>query len=298
MPVETHPRTRDLDAYLHQALNCNDHNEIKQHLATCEKCWQKWNRYRWDAASTTALYDDLKRFLGADFQPYFDSSHALAAEWDAANPRTPADVAAFFRASTSYLYNLVIWQASGHRPRYLSEALPALREYGVKSIVDFGCGVGNDAIPLQQQGFDVTGCDFTSPSTDFLRWRSRNTITVIEPEQIDAHPLPDALWLIDTIDHLDDIDATLGAILLRVKVLITENFSDHDNAHSSKRFHHRRPYTQISACFKEYELELDSARSNSTVMVWRRNECSGAGHIGDLDPALVAGGTTPVRFRS
>jgi hypothetical protein len=270
MPGEAHLRTRDLDAYLHRTLNPDDHSKFKQHLASCETCWQNWNRHRWDAASTTPLYNDLKRFLGADFAPYFDSSRALAAEWDAANQCTPADVKAFFRASTSYLYNLVIWEASGHRPRYLTEALSTLKEFGVKTIVDFGCGIGNDTIPLQHEGFDVTGCDFSSPSTDFLRWRSRKTVTIIEPAQIDAHPLPDALWLIDTIDHLDNIDATLGATLRRVNVLVTENLAESQHGHSRKGFHIRRPYDQISAYLRQCGLTPSLTTSRSAVAIWGR----------------------------
>lgn len=96
---------------------------------------EHWNRFRWDQARSTSLHDDLAEFLGDDFRPYFDSSRALAQEWDIANPRTDVEIRDFFRASTSYLYNLVIWEASGNRPDYLTAALPILHRFQPRNIV-------------------------------------------------------------------------------------------------------------------------------------------------------------------
>jgi hypothetical protein len=86
-----------------------------------------------------------------DFRLYFDSSRALAAEWDTANPRTNHDIVQFFRASTSYLYNLAIWEASGNRPHYLAHPLPILASHGTRTVLDYGCGIGSDTFPTPQR---------------------------------------------------------------------------------------------------------------------------------------------------
>ncbi|MGH3898066.1 MAG: hypothetical protein ACRDTA_07370 [Pseudonocardiaceae bacterium] len=119
MAIPAHLPTTVLDGYLHHTLPSTDHQQIRAHLDCCEPCWQAWNRHRWDAARPSDLYAQLAEFLGADFRPYFDSSRALAAEWDAVNPHTDHDIAQFFRTSTDYLYNLAIWDASGNRPQAL-----------------------------------------------------------------------------------------------------------------------------------------------------------------------------------
>lgn len=258
-----------LDGYLHHTLPQGHQQQVRAHLDTCGPCWNAWNRHRWDAAATSPVYAQLVAFLGADFRRYFDSSRALAAEWDAANPRTEQEIAQFFRASTSYLYNLAIWEASGNRPPYVSQALPTLARRGVRTVLDYGCGIGSDTIPLRDSGFDVLGCDFRSPSTAFLRWRSHDTIAVIEPGEIDSVTAPDALWVIDTLDHLVDIEASLGSVLPAVALMITENLAV-NRGHGRQRFHIRRPFAELAALFANFGLAPNEETSTGTVMFWER----------------------------
>ncbi|MGH3913781.1 MAG: methyltransferase domain-containing protein [Pseudonocardiaceae bacterium] len=269
MTGPTHLSSSVLEEYLHHTLPPSHHQQVRAHLDTCEPCWQAWNRYRWDAASTSPLYAQLAEFLGADFRPYFDSSRALAAEWDAADPRTEHAAAEFFRTSTSYLYNLTIWEASGNRPDYISRALPTLARHGTRTVLDYGCGIGSDAVPLRQSGFDVVGCDFHSPSTAFLRWRSQGGVPVIEPGEFGSIDEPDTLWVIDTLDHLTDIEASLGAILPVIALMVTENLST-NNGHGRQRFHYRRPFPKLAALFARHGLTPSTASANTPTMFWTR----------------------------
>ncbi len=70
----------------HHALPPAAMADVRGHLDTCEPCWQRWNRYRWDAAAGTALQEQMRAFLGSAFMPYLDSSRALAARWRQAAP--------------------------------------------------------------------------------------------------------------------------------------------------------------------------------------------------------------------
>jgi len=199
------------------------------------------------------------------------TSRALATEWDAADPRTAHDIAQFFRTSTSYLYNLAIWEASGNRPAYVPLALPTLVRRGSKTVLDYGCGIGSDTLPLRQSGFDVVGCDFESPSTAFLRWRSHETISVIEPRELALINAPDTLWIIDTLDHLADIETSLGTVLSTVDLMVTENLTT-NRGHGQQRFHTRRPYSELVSLFARYGLfPIDNA-ATTTVMFWARDQ--------------------------
>ncbi|MFD2422416.1 methyltransferase domain-containing protein [Amycolatopsis pigmentata] len=269
MTDTAHLPTAALEGYLRNALLPSHRQQVRTHLDACKACWTAWNRHRWDAASTDPLYSQLAEFLGADFQPYFDSSQALAREWATANPRTEHETAQFFRTSTSYLYNLTIWQASGNRPAYVPLALPTLIRRGSRTILDYGCGIGNDSIPLRQSGFDVVGCDFHSPSTAFLRWRSDGTIPVIEPNELDTLAAPDTLWIIDTLDHVVDIDTSLRTVLAVVDLVVTENLTA-NRGHGRQGFHIRRPFTELTALFARFGLRPNSTSKNDPVMFWTR----------------------------
>lgn len=267
-----HPSAASLDGYLHHALRPDHQQQVRAHLDACGPCWNAWNRHRWDAATSGPVYAQLVEFLGPDFRPYFDSSRALAAEWDAAHPRTEHDIAQFFRTSTSYLYNLAIWEASGNRPAYVPLALPTLARWGTRTVLDYGCGIGSDALLLRQSGFDVIGCDFRSPSTAFLRWRSQDEIPVIEPSELTSIIAPDTLWVVDTLDHLVDIETSLGTVLSAVDLMITENLTTH-RGHGQQRFHIRRPYAELATLFARYGLAPIDHAATATVMFWTRERC-------------------------
>lgn len=194
--MTVHLERHDLDRYLRRDLPPAHVDVVRRHLDACTACWDRWNSHRWAAARHHPLYDQLARFLGPAFRPGHDSSRSLATAWDRADPRNSDDVAAFFRASTDYLYNLVIWEASGHRPRYLDAALPALRAAKVETVLDIGSGIGSDAIALTQLGHTVTTCDYDSPSTRFARHRRR--IRRVDPEHLGRQHAADALWILDT----------------------------------------------------------------------------------------------------
>jgi hypothetical protein len=268
MTDPTHLTTTALDGYLRHALPADEYQKVRVHLDHCELCWQAWNRYRWDTARASPLYAQLAEFLGEDLQPYYDSSRALATDWDRADPHTTHEIADFFRRSTSYLYNLTIWEASGNRPDYLQAALPVLLRHGSRRVLDYGCGIGSDTLRLHHGGYDVTGCDFQSPSTAFLRWRSGNTIPVIEPSELDRIPPPDTLWIIDTLDHLSDIEDSLGSLLSVADLVICENIAV-QRTHGRQRFHHRRPHSEITELFSSHGL-APSTTTPDVIMFWMR----------------------------
>ncbi|MEV7006659.1 class I SAM-dependent methyltransferase [Streptosporangium sp. NPDC051022] len=260
-------------SYLRAADGGGTHTAVHIHLTACPTCRGAWNRYRWDQASASPLVRELRDFLGEEFTPYLDSAAALAETWRQADPRSVEDVAAFFRASTAYLYNLTIWQASGNRPDYTSAAIPALLDHRVRTVLDYGCGIGNDTLPLLETGFGVTCCDYDSPSTRFLRWRLRrhgHDATVVEPGEVPAELAIDALWIVDTLDHLADLDTALGTLLRRVRVVVCENLTVRRGV-SGKGFHHHRPAEQIAAAFTRYGFRsLNQAAEDGAVMIWGR----------------------------
>lgn len=125
-----------------------------------------------------------------------------------------------------------------------------------------------DGVRLEQ--FRVIGCDFHSPSTAFLRWRSEHTIPVIEPGQLDSITEVDTLWVIYTLDHLTDIETSLGTLLSAVGPVITENLSI-TRAHGRQRFHYRRPFPELTALFAHHGLIPHIAAAGTPIIHWTRD---------------------------
>jgi hypothetical protein len=259
-----------LGGFLNGTLAAGEAPLMRAHLDTCPSCWKTWNAFRWERASRTSLYRDLRAFLGPRFRHGFDSSRALAREWDKAAPATPGDTADFFRASTSYLYNLAIWEASGNRPPYVDEAVPLLNALGARSIIDYGSGIGSDTLALRRLGFEVTPCDYHSPSTRFFQWRARRTgqdPSVCEPERLPTGADADTLWIIDTLDHLPDPLASIGTLLASVSTIICEQLAA-DRGHGRQGFHYRRPASETAAMLTGYGFRPTA--SNRTLQCWHK----------------------------
>lgn len=265
--MTVHLEPRDLDQYLRRDLSPAQVDAARRHLDACAPCWDRWNTHRWAIARHHPLHDQLAKFLGPMFRRRHDSSRALAAAWDRADPRTPEEVAAFFRTSIDYLYNLVIWEASGHRPRYLDAALPALRAARVETVLDIGSGISSDAVALTRLGYTVTTCDHDSPSTRFAHHRHGHPGRRIDPEHLGPQHAADALWIIDTLDHLTDPAAVLAPLLSRARIVVTEDLRE-NRAHGRQRFHHRRPFADTARLFAQHDLFPSTFEP---IMIWQRS---------------------------
>jgi SAM-dependent methyltransferase len=209
-------------------------------------------------------------FVGPRFKYGFDSSTALAYEWEQATHHTPTEAAEFFRRSHSYLYNLAIWEASGNRPAYVAVAAPLLSRLKSKRLIDYGCGIGSDTLALRSLGMHVTPCDFDSPSTRFFQWRAcrlRQDGHFYEPGCLPRDLRADALWIIDTLDHLPDLELNIGPILARVQIVVCEQLAQ-NRGHGSQGFHHRRPSGEIASLFGRYGFRLEISRQE--VQGWIR----------------------------
>lgn len=264
-----------LDAHLTRELPPSSTIRLRTHLDHCGRCWRAWNRLRWDHAAGTPLYAELVEYLGDRFIPYLDSSRALADAWDRAAPCTTEQVRRFYRDTDAYLYNQVIWHASGNRPRYVDAALPLLAAHREALILDYGCGIGEDILALHHAGHRVIGCDLPSPPTDFLAWRATRhqyPHRVLHPDELPALSPPAILWIMDALDHVPDVSATLDALLSRVRLVVTEDQRTH-RGHGRQSFHYRRPLREIDNTFASFGLtRMAPSRTPAPLAVWIRRE--------------------------
>jgi GT2 family glycosyltransferase/2-polyprenyl-3-methyl-5-hydroxy-6-metoxy-1,4-benzoquinol methylase len=167
----------------------------------------------WEAAQGL---DELKRYLGDDFdeQRLWNHHTLVEDEADAA-----VDEQTFYRTSTAYLYDLTVFAMSGSKVPYLS-ALRRQLPRGA-SVLDYGCGIGNDGLQLLGRGYRVAFADFDNPSTRYLRWRLADRGLDAEVYDLDAD-VPagfDAAFAFDVIEHVDDAREFLGELERRAAIV-------------------------------------------------------------------------------
>lgn len=202
----------------------------RQHLEVCVECWEVWNRVRWQRAEGTPDLAELREFLGDDMMEGVDSSWKLADEWYKLHPTTQQEVLHFYENTQWYIYNLLIWNASGQRPQYAAAGTALLAELGYRAICDFGCGVGTDGLYFANQGYEVYFVDVNIHLLEFVAFRLEKRglrAWVGTPDDLlNTRYQWDAVWSMDVIEHLPDPAGTLRPFIDRGHAFI------HDTEHS------------------------------------------------------------------
>ncbi len=268
-----HLADASLQDLLHRRVAAKERAAISGHLDECAACRARWVDARWAAASQSPSFGDLATFLPPDELQAYDSSWRLADEWIETPRDTVAKVEAFYATTGWYVHNLFVWAESGQRPPYVEQFIDDLRRYDVQSIVDFGTGVGTDAIRLIKAEFTVYMIDINQRCRDFLRHRLRRHGLSDHASRIatDYTLVPatfDALWLMDVIEHLPEPDNTLAPLLMRCRVVVydTESSSKAGGRHP---FHYEHDPERIANLFKTHGFR-ERVGEGAEGRIWAR----------------------------
>lgn len=146
----------------------------------------------------------------------------LADRWRAAGPRSEAEQVAFYENVEEYVWEQLQWHASPDRLAHwamlerLASLCPPDR---YPRVLDFGCGIGTDALYLAARGYRPTLMDVSGPAFRFAQHRfrrrgleaefkvSKGTVPVLEPSSFDL-----ALCF-DVLEHMPDPFATVRSIV-------------------------------------------------------------------------------------
>lgn len=200
---------QDLEEFLQNQhrLPENVSRSFKEHLDNCRSCWDVWNKVRWDAAMDSKGMRELQKYLGSNFKPYFDSSWAIAEDWLEAQPKNEREIANFYKNTPHYLYNLIVWYESRDRIDFKGDFQTMKNVFNLNSVIDYGCGVGNDGLHLIDRGWKVFFIDHNCPSAHFLRWRLEErklSAPIFDVERIEELPAADMLLAVDVLEHMSD----------------------------------------------------------------------------------------------
>lgn len=147
-----------------------------------------------------------------------DGRQAVVQEWQAAAPRTDAEVGRFYQESACLADDLRDWHQTPDR-QALTRALVAFaQEHGVRSVLDVGCGRGDDLRALWDAGFhDLSGVEpnvaLRATMPYLIRCGVVNDLTEFSPRQQFGLTI-----LIDVLEHLPNPQAFLDRVLRHVPI--------------------------------------------------------------------------------
>jgi 2-polyprenyl-3-methyl-5-hydroxy-6-metoxy-1,4-benzoquinol methylase len=128
-------------------------------------------------------------------------------EWEASPRRTPEQVLDFYRSTRSYIFEHIWWHATDVETNsgniaILDCALGQRR----RDYLDFGSGVGANAILFAQHGMSVTLADVSQTMLAFARWRLARRGLQAAFIDLNQQGLPksrfDVVTAVDVFEHL------------------------------------------------------------------------------------------------
>jgi len=157
-------------------------------------------------------------------------------DWEKQGPMTEERVKAFYKQTPNYIYDLGQWHLWDPGKRASDARLVEdMKALGVKSILDFGGGVGFNALMLAGAGFEVTLADLDSASLDFAQFRAKRLGVKLGIWKTDVEPMPgpakyDVILALDVLEHLpkDALEDAVGKLVrlkhARTRVIISAPF--------------------------------------------------------------------------
>ena len=138
-------------------------------------------------------------------------------EWEADPRETPEDIEAFYRTTRSYLFEHLWWHATDPEECAVNVALlDYARSIGAYQYLDFGSGVGSNAILFARHGLKVTLADISPTMLAFARWRLQRRGLRAEFIDLNHQVLPRQQFAfataVDVLEHLCDPAAEMEKI--------------------------------------------------------------------------------------
>jgi 2-polyprenyl-3-methyl-5-hydroxy-6-metoxy-1,4-benzoquinol methylase len=144
-------------------------------------------------------------------------------EWDSSPRRTNDQIVDFYRRARSYLFEHVWWHVADVETNAANvELMNYARRRGACEYLDFGSGVGSNAILFAKRGFNVTLADVSETMLEFARWRLERRGLQAEFINLNQRRLPrqrfDFVTAVDVCEHLSEPEAAISRIAQSLKI--------------------------------------------------------------------------------
>jgi SAM-dependent methyltransferase len=165
------------------------------------------------------LVQDAAEFLGISlddaWQRLAGAGDRFRAEWlrTVDNPRDTAALTQFYNQSDTELFELIEWHANDaiHYRTLILRDFAGTRPG--RNYLDYGSGIGNDALVFAEAGFDVTLADISDCLLAFAAWRCRRRGFAVRTIDLKRESLPaDRFDVVLCFDVLEHIPEPLGVV--------------------------------------------------------------------------------------
>lgn len=168
------------------------------------------------------LLEEAAEFFGLSAAEARDraahATEAFAQEWTSkgVNPADERQVVDFYNTSEAEVFDLIGWHAEDeihHRTFRCVELAVAER---ATTLLDYGSGIGSDAIVAASAGLAVTLADVSDRLLAFARWRCERRGFEVRAIDLKRQELPalafDAALCFDVLEHVSSPPATVARI--------------------------------------------------------------------------------------
>ena len=186
--------------------------------------------------------DEVKKLL-YEFNPFGSLTvrrgvQKLSEEWNKLNPRSTREIENWYETTEFYIFDLLPWNACEMFTAKMDAIYPILEKYEVKSLVDYGGGLGITTFLLHERFPDmkITYCDFEeSHQCKFFKFLMKKLYN--NGELFKVHGVPrllaeqlrtDAVLAMDCFEHIPDLKQTIQ-LLSEFTNLIIHDSTFHRN---------------------------------------------------------------------
>jgi SAM-dependent methyltransferase len=184
-------------------------------MNTPEELAARWTSIFASATSDVRaeLLGELSEFLGLTRAEtngrLSDATRRFRQEWEAkvTNPADEASIIRFYNESETEIFDLVQWHASDsiHHRTLVCLDQASTRSVG-RRLIDYGSGIGSDAIVFGQAGYEVTLADVSTPLLKFAAWRCARRGLAVRTLDLRTGTLPrrayDVALCFDVLEHV------------------------------------------------------------------------------------------------
>lgn len=124
-----------------------------------------------------SLISELSDYLGIKNsvakQRCMSAAQLMERKWLAKAPRDKESILSFYSDCNYYLYELTWWHCLIEDRRFLDSVIcmEFSKSKGLRSFLDFGCGIGSHSILMSKNQFDVTLFDVSKKLMEYSKWR-------------------------------------------------------------------------------------------------------------------------------